>query len=98
MLTRQQHQLLEFMRSYAADNRGIIPSFEEMMHGMGLRSKSGIHRLIGGLEERGFIKRLHRRARAIRFTDKTLDNNVVRCVHCGELTPVEMELDQKDMH
>lgn len=64
MLTRKQHQLLLFIHDHLA-NRGVSPSFDEMKIALGLRSKSGIHRLITGLEERGFIRRLPHRARAL---------------------------------
>lgn len=64
MLTPQQHKLLEFIQSRLEDT-GISPSFDEMKDALGLRSKSGIHRLITALEERGFIRRLANRARAL---------------------------------
>jgi len=64
MLTRKQKELLFLIRDRMADE-GIPPSFDEMKAALGLRSKSGIHRLITGLEERGFIKRLPHRARAL---------------------------------
>ncbi len=64
MLTRKQHQLLSYLQKYLADH-GVSPSFDEMRDALGLKSKSGIHRLITGLEERGFIRRLPHRARAI---------------------------------
>jgi repressor LexA len=64
MLTRKQHELLTFINRRLADS-GISPSFDEMKEALGLKSKSGIHRLITGLEERGFIKRLAHRARAL---------------------------------
>ncbi len=64
MLTRKQHELLTFINRRLKDT-GISPSFEEMKDALGLKSKSGIHRLITGLEERGFIKRLAHRARAL---------------------------------
>ena len=64
MLTEKQYQLLEFLCGRIRD-QGIAPSYEEMKTHMGLHSKSGIHRLVSGLEERGFIRRLNRRARAI---------------------------------
>lgn len=64
MLTPRQHQLLKFIFTYQS-RHGITPSFDEMRSALGLRSKSGIHRLIGGLEERGYIRRLAHRARAI---------------------------------
>src|SRR5918996_5614093 len=64
MLTRKQHELLIFIRSRLHES-GISPSFDEMKDALGLRSKSGIHRLITALEERGFIRRLPHRARAL---------------------------------
>ncbi|HLS18171.1 MAG TPA: transcriptional repressor LexA [Paracoccaceae bacterium] len=64
MLTRKQHELLMFIHS-RIQNDGISPSFDEMKTALELRSKSGIHRLITALEERGFIRRMPHRARAI---------------------------------
>ena len=64
MLTRKQYELLTFISRRLAKD-GVSPSFEEMKDALGLKSKSGIHRLIGGLEERGFIRRLPHRARAL---------------------------------
>ncbi len=64
MLTQRQHQLLEFIHGYMSDH-GVPPSFEEMRGALKLKSKSGIHRLITGLEERGYIRRLAYRARAL---------------------------------
>src|SRR5881392_2303628 len=64
MLTRKQHELLMFINQRLAAT-GIAPSFDEMKDALNLRSKSGIHRLISGLEERGFIRRLPHRARAL---------------------------------
>ncbi|HUY68847.1 MAG TPA: transcriptional repressor LexA [Alphaproteobacteria bacterium] len=64
MLTRKQKELLLLIRDRLAAE-GVPPSFDEMKDALGLRSKSGIHRLITGLEERGFIKRLPHRARAL---------------------------------
>ena len=64
MLTRKQHELLLFINDYLTQ-QGLSPSFDEMKDALGLRSKSGIHRLISGLEERGFIRRLPHRARAL---------------------------------
>ncbi|MBF0336052.1 MAG: transcriptional repressor LexA [Alphaproteobacteria bacterium] len=64
MLTRKQYELLLFIdRKLRAE--GVSPSFDEMKEALGLKSKSGIHRLITGLEERGFIRRLPHRARAL---------------------------------
>jgi len=64
MLTRKQHELLMFINQRLAAT-GVAPSFDEMKDALNLRSKSGIHRLISGLEERGFIRRLPHRARAL---------------------------------
>jgi repressor LexA len=64
MLTRKQHELLMFINERLKE-AGVPPSFDEMKDALDLRSKSGIHRLIKALEERGFIRRLPNRARAI---------------------------------
>jgi repressor LexA len=64
MLTAKQHELLQFIQRRLEDS-GISPSFEEMKEALDLRSKSGVHRLISALEERGFIRRLPNRARAL---------------------------------
>ncbi len=64
MLTRKQHELLIFIDRHLKAT-GFSPSFEEMKDALQLRSKSGIHRLISGLEERGFLRRHHHRARAL---------------------------------
>ena len=67
MLTRKQRELLQFIQERLGDS-GISPSFDEMKDALGLKSKSGVHRLITGLEERGFIRRLPHRARALEVT------------------------------
>jgi repressor LexA len=64
MLTRKQHELLRFIQARLEES-GISPSFEEMKEALDLKSKSGVHRLISALEERGFIRRLPNRARAL---------------------------------
>ena len=64
MLTRKQHELLMFIHERLTE-AGVPPSFDEMKDALDLKSKSGIHRLITALEERGFIKRLPNRARAL---------------------------------
>jgi repressor LexA len=64
MLTRKQIELLDFIKQ-RLDRDGVPPSFDEMKDALDLRSKSGIHRLITALEERGFIRRLAHRARAL---------------------------------
>jgi len=64
MLTAKQHELIRFIQ-LRLEETGISPSFEEMKEALELRSKSGVHRLISALEERGFIRRLPNRARAL---------------------------------
>jgi repressor LexA len=64
MLTRKQHELLHYIHRHLGEN-GVSPSFEEMKDALELKSKSGVHRLISALEERGFIRRLANRARAL---------------------------------
>lgn len=64
MLTAKQHELLLFIQR-KLEETGISPSFEEMKEALDLKSKSGVHRLISALEERGFIRRLANRARAL---------------------------------
>jgi len=67
MLTRKQHELLTYINERLAEG-GVSPSFEEMKDALDLKSKSGVHRLISALEERGFIRRLPNRARALEIT------------------------------
>ena len=64
MLTAKQHELLRYIQR-KLEETGISPSFEEMKEALDLKSKSGVHRLISALEERGFIRRLPNRARAL---------------------------------
>jgi len=64
MLTRKQYELLQYIEGHVK-KRGVSPSFDEMKDALGLNSKSCIHRLIPGLEERGFFRRLPHRARAL---------------------------------
>ena len=64
MLTRKQHELICFIEDRLADT-GVSPSFEEMKDALELKSKSGVHRLISALEERGYLRRLPNRARAL---------------------------------
>ncbi len=64
MLTRKQHDLLRFIHE-RLEETGVAPSFDEMKEALGLKSKSGVHRLVTALEERGFLRRLPHRARAL---------------------------------
>ena len=77
MLTQKQYQLLHYVNGHLKQN-GIAPSFEEMKEHLGLRSKSGVHRLIKALEERGFIRRLHHRARALEVIKLPNESSVTR--------------------
>lgn len=74
MLTKKQRDLLMFINDYI-QKTGLSPSFEEMKIGLDLKSKSGIHRLINALVERGFLERLPNKARALEV--KKLPENVV---------------------
>ncbi len=75
MLTRKQHELLVYIDRHLKAT-GFSPSFEEMKEALQLKSKSGIHRLISALEERGFLRRRHHRARALEVT--RLPNEAMR--------------------
>lgn len=90
MLTTKQQELLFFIRE-TVSKRGLAPTFEEMKDGVGLKSKSGIHRLILALEERGFIKRLPGRRRAIQLMNVTVENG--RMIQRIDLGPVAESLD-----
>jgi repressor LexA len=74
MLTRKQHELIRFIQA-KLEETGISPSFEEMKEALDLKSKSGVHRLISALEERGFIRRLPNRARALEVLRQPEDAN-----------------------
>ncbi len=69
MLTKKQKELFDYLKEYMSNNQ-ISPSFEEMKEAVNLKSKSGIHRLVSSLEERGFIKRLKHKARAMEIVNK----------------------------
>ncbi len=74
MLTKKQKELYDYLKNYISSNH-ISPSFEEMKSAVNLKSKSGIHRLITSLEERGFIKRLKHKARAMEIINKNQNEN-----------------------
>jgi len=90
MLTKKQKELFDYLSNYIAKN-SISPSFEEMKNAVNLKSKSGIHRLITSLEQRGFIKRLKHKARAMEIT-KTLTNNFNYINHDKKLNSIEIPL------
>ena len=82
MLTRKQYELLVYIKKHL-DTHGVSPSFDEMKEALALKSKSGIHRLITGLEERGFIRRLPHRARALEVV--RLPENHLAAIHGAQL-------------
>ncbi len=90
MLTVQQRDLLVFIKSYMDTSGSVAPTFEEMATALGLKSRSGIHRLLTRLEERGFIVRRHNQARAL---------TIVRLPETGNalvaLTSAVQELEEK---
>jgi len=75
MLTKKQKELFVYLTDYISSN-DISPSFEEMKNAVNLKSKSGIHRLITSLEQRGYIKRLKHKARAMEITKELPNNNL----------------------
>lgn len=91
MLTRKQLELLDYINRHVA-RESVPPSFDEMKEALNLRSKSGIHRLITALEERGFIRRLPHRARALEIVKlpEALANKT------GGFSPVVIEGDKVD--
>jgi len=99
MLTLKQKELLDYIR-LTNSKRGICPSYEEMKNKLKLKSKSGIHRIISALEERGFIRKLANKARAIEVIDTNINiskaqettNKVMDIPHYGKIaagTPIE---------
>ena len=104
MLTFQQERLLNFIMNYQKTNN-ITPSYDEMRESLNLKSKSGIHRLVSGLEERGYIKKLENRARAIEiirsakitFNPEILDNEIINLPLLGRIaagSPIEAISDE----
>tara|TARA_B100001027_G_scaffold44654_1_gene28950 strand:- start:1 stop:678 length:678 start_codon:yes stop_codon:yes gene_type:complete len=73
MLTKKQKELLNYIQKFQSKN-GLTPSYEEMKSALNLKSKSGIHRLILALEERGFVKRLAHKARALEIIKDSITN------------------------
>ncbi len=73
MLTKKQKELLNYIQKFQSKN-GVTPSYEEMKYALNLKSKSGIHRLVLALEERGFVKRLAHKARALEIIKDGISN------------------------
>ena len=101
MLTKKQKNLLIYINE-KLKNDGVSPSYDEMRQSLNLKSKSGIHRLISALEERGFIKRLAHKARALEVVKlpenagvKDLYNNFTPSVISGGLDKIKKEKEKK---
>lgn len=86
MLTRKQHELIRFIQT-RLEETGVSPSFEEMKEALDLKSKSGVHRLISALEERGFIRRLPNRARALEVLRQPEDVGAKEPVRAAKPSP-----------
>ena len=71
-LTLRQRELLDFIKFYTAEAGGVGPSYDEMATELGLASKSGVNRLLNGLEERGAIRRIHNHARTGSIVEASL--------------------------
>ena len=97
MLTKKQLNLLEFIEKKTSSN-GISPSFDEMKEALNLKSKSGIHRLIIALEERGFIRRLPHRARALEVIRKVEKSSLISNLHKEKFTEIvrQAKLNQNE--
>jgi len=101
MLTKKQKNLLIYINE-KLKNDGVSPSYDEMRQSLNLKSKSGIHRLISALEERGFVKRLAHKARALEVVKlpenagvKDLYNNFTPSVISGGLDKIKKEKEKK---
>ena len=94
MLTKKQRELLLFINQRLTAT-GVSPSFDEMKDALSLRSKSGIHRLISGLEERGFIRRLPHRARALEVVRLPEETGAVAGGDKGRFSPTVIRGDFK---
>lgn len=91
MLTQKQRDLLVFIHKKMAQD-DVPPSFEEMKEALGLKSKSGIHRLISGLEERGYIERLPHRARALEI--RRLPDGIKKNPDKSEKEPTKAKISE----
>lgn len=92
MLTRKQRELLLFINQRLTAT-GVSPSFDEMKDALRLKSKSGIHRLVSGLEERGFIRRLPHRARALEVVKLPEESAVTPAAERGGFSPTVIRGD-----
>ena len=93
MLTRKQAELLVFINT-RLESSGVSPSFDEMKDALNLKSKSGVHRLITALTERGFIRRLPHRARALEVLK--MPDSATAAAHAMDIAPLGMKLDGEE--
>lgn len=84
-MTPRQKELLDFIKRYQHDHQGVSPTFIEMREGIGMKSKSGVSRVLQSLEEQGFIRRLHKRHRAIEIIDRSASTLALRQYSNSEL-------------
>ncbi|WP_277979773.1 transcriptional repressor LexA [Sphingomonas phyllosphaerae] len=96
MLTRKQHELICFIEDRLAES-GVSPSFEEMKEALELKSKSGVHRLISALEERGYLRRLPNRARALEVLKAPERGEPKRAAAPAKRAPVEPAVPANDV-
>ncbi len=96
MLTRKQHELICFIEDRLAES-GVSPSFEEMKDALELKSKSGVHRLISALEERGYLRRLPNRARALEVLKAPERGEPRRAAAPAKRAPVEPAVPANDI-
>ncbi|MBW6529378.1 transcriptional repressor LexA [Sphingomonas citri] len=96
MLTRKQHELICFIEDRLAES-GVSPSFEEMKDALELKSKSGVHRLISALEERGYLRRLPNRARALEVLKAPERGEPKRAAAPAKRAPVEPAVPANDV-
>lgn len=72
-LTAKQRQALLFVRAFMAQSGGVAPSYEEIRQALGVASKSNVFRVVSSLEQRGFIRRIHKSTRSISLTEAALN-------------------------
>lgn len=96
-ITHKQSELLAYIKQYLADNGGVAPSFDEMREAVGLASKSGVHRLMDGLEERGLVSRIPMRRRALKVHEPDLLHEYPTSALIAELARRREEAPQREV-
>lgn len=90
-MTKNEYQAFSFIESFRTSH-GYCPSFDEIREALGLKSKSGVHRVIRQLESKGWIRTMHHRARAIEVLRQPLQEPASRPMVIGDLYPMESAL------